>query len=213
MDGRRLTNLRVPYHRNEILRSWCSFVFPLEIGTSSQWDYRHTCGWRHCNPLAWCRHQWWWDENIPVYRYLKNVWESNSIKNMKLLVGEDLKTHRYRKVFYATGSLTNLMAVNNGKGWCGRWGGRSSKTCVLNCGLIFVTYVEYMQVVMRSNEFHSREFMVSFMSESSERVRDAISFVFPNDLATFCLLNRNWWSAALKILLWKILLAKATHLF
>lgn len=75
--------------------------------------------------------------------------------------------------------------------WEGRGGGRSSKTCVLNCGLISVTYVEYMQVVMRSNEFHSGEFMVSFMSESSERVRDAISFVFPNDLATFCLLNRN----------------------
>ena len=73
----------------------------------------------------------------------------------------------------------------------GRGGGRSSKTCVLNCWLISVTYVEYMQVARRSNEFHSREFMVSFMSESSERVRDALSFVFPNDLATFCLLNRN----------------------
>ena len=75
--------------------------------------------------------------------------------------------------------------------WEGRGGGRDSKTCVLNCWLISVIYVEYMQVVMRSNAFHSREFMVSFMSESSERVRDAISFVFPNDLATFCLLNRN----------------------
>ena len=48
-----------------------------------------------------------------------------------------------------------------------------------------------MQVVMPSNEFNSREFMVSFMGESSERVRDATGFVFPNDLATFCLLNRN----------------------
>ena len=33
--------------------------------------------------------------------------------------------------------------------------------------------------------------MVSFMGEGSERVRDATGFVFPNDLATFCLLNRN----------------------
>ena len=75
--------------------------------------------------------------------------------------------------------------------WEGRGGGRGSKTCVLNCWLISVIYVEYMQVVMRSNAFHSREFMVSFKGESSERVRDAIGFVFPNDLATFCLLNRN----------------------
>lgn len=63
---------------------------------------------------------------------------------MKFLVGEDLKIYRYWKVFYVIGSLINFMVVNNGKGWCGRWGGRSFKMCVLNCGLIFVIYEEYM---------------------------------------------------------------------